>query len=80
MFGGVYKLSALKKEGQWMPKMKLSDNPQKTTIPGQKRLYRLFDENNMMMADVITCANEVIDPNQPYLLFDPVYPYKKQNS
>ena len=78
VFGGVYKLSALKKEGQWMPKMKLSDNPQKTTIPGQKRLYRLFDENNMMIADVITCANEVIDPNQPYLLFDPVYPYKNK--
>ena len=78
VFGGVYKLSALKKEGQWMPKMKLSDNPQKTTIPGQKRLYRLFDEKNMMIADVITCANEVIDPNQPYLLFDPVYPYKNK--
>ncbi len=78
VFGGVYKLSALKKEGQWMPKMKLSDNPQKTTIPGQKRLYRLFDENSMMIADVITCANEVIDPNQPYLLFDPVYPYKNK--
>lgn len=78
VFGGVYKLSALKKDNQWMPKMKLSDNPQKTTIPGQKRLYRLFDENNMMIADVITCANEVIDPNQPYLLFDPVYPYKNK--
>ena len=78
VFGGVYKLSALQQDGKWIPKMKLSDNPQKTTIPGQKRLYRLFDEDNMAIADVITLDNETIDPTKPYLLFDPVYPYKNK--
>ncbi len=78
VFGGVYKLSALQQDGKWIPKMKLSDNPQKTTIPGQKRLYRLFDKDNMAIADVITLDNETIDPTKPYLLFDPVYPYKNK--
>lgn len=78
VFGGVYKLSALQQDGKWIPKMKLSDNPQKTTIPGQKRLYRLFDKDNMAIADVITLDNETIDSTKPYLLFDPVYPYKNK--
>ena len=78
VFGGVYKLSALTENGKLMPKMKLSDNVQKTTIPGQKDLFRLYDEEGMAIADVITLRGEVIDPKKPYLLFDPDFPWKQK--
>lgn len=78
VFGGVYKLSALTENGKLMPKMKLSDNVQKTTIPGQKDLFRLYDEGGMAIADVITLRGEVIDPQKPYLLFDPDFPWKQK--
>lgn len=55
-----------------------SDNIEKMTIPGNKMLYRLYDENNKAIADVITLEDEVIDEKEPYLLFDPHFPYKQK--
>lgn len=79
VFGGVYKLAALKDNGAMVPKMKLSDNVVKTTNPGVKKLYRLYDkETNKAIADVVTLDTEVIDENEPYLLFDPNFPWKQK--
>ncbi|HKL61715.1 MAG TPA: nicotinate phosphoribosyltransferase [Acholeplasma sp.] len=79
VFGGVYKLSALRQNGTMMPKMKLSENVVKTTNPGVKRLYRLFDkETNKAIADVVCLDQEVINENEPYLLFDPNFPWKQK--
>ncbi len=78
VFGGVYKLAAIKENDTWIPKMKKSDNIAKMTIPGNKKVYRLFDEKNKAIADVITLEDEVIDENEPYLLFDPHFPYKQK--
>lgn len=78
VFGGVYKLSALKNNGEWLPKMKLSDNVTKTTLPGIKGLYRFYDKNNKAIADVITLNDEVIDTSKPYHLFDPTHPWKNK--
>ncbi|HHT39232.1 MAG TPA: nicotinate phosphoribosyltransferase [Acholeplasmataceae bacterium] len=78
VFGGVYKLSALMEKGKWVPKMKLSDNVEKTTLPGIKGLYRFYDENNKAIADVITLSDEVIDASKPYHLFDPIHPWKSK--
>ncbi|NLK12229.1 MAG: nicotinate phosphoribosyltransferase [Candidatus Phytoplasma sp.] len=78
VFGGVYKLAALKKGDEYMPKIKLSNNASKTTIPGFKQVYRFYDEENKAIADVITLHDEIINPNEPYLLFDPVYPWKQK--
>lgn len=79
VFGGVYKLAALKQNGIWIPKMKLSDNVVKTTNPGVKKLYRLFDLSTQnAIADVVTLDDEIIDPTQPYLLFDPNFPWKQK--
>lgn len=78
VFGGVYKLSALKSNGKWVPKMKLSDNVTKTTLPGIKGLYRFYDKENKAIADVITLHDEVIDPKKPYHLFDPTHPWKNK--
>lgn len=77
VFGGVYKLSALMEKGEWLPKMKLSDNVEKTTIPGIKSLYRFYQDGKAI-ADVITLKDEVIDETKPYLLFDPNFPWKNK--
>ncbi len=78
VFGGVYKLTALKKGDKYLSKIKLSNNASKTTIPGFKQVYRFYDEENKAIADVITLHDEIINPNEPYLLFDPVYPWKQK--
>lgn len=77
VFGGVYKLSALMEKGEWLPKMKLSDNVEKTTIPGIKNLYRFYQDGKAI-ADVVTLKDEIIDEKKPYLLFDPNFPWKKK--
>lgn len=79
VFGGVYKLAALKHDGVWVPKMKLSDNVVKTTNPGIKKLYRLYDKKtNNAIADVVALDHEVIKEDEPYLLFDPNFPWKQK--
>ena len=76
VFGGVFKLSAIKSGDELVPKIKISDNVAKTTIPGFKQVYRFYDENKKAIADVITLFDEVIDPSKPYKLFDPMHPWK----
>lgn len=79
VFGGVYKLAALKHNGVLLPKMKLSDNVVKTTNPGEKMLYRLYDRNtNRAIADLVTLKDEVIDDTKPYVIFDPNFPWKRK--
>ncbi len=76
VFGGVFKLAAIEKEGILVPKIKISENVQKTTTPAFKQVYRFYDENGMAEADVITLREEVIDSNKPYELFHPNFPWK----
>jgi nicotinate phosphoribosyltransferase len=78
VFGGVFKLSAIEVDGKLVPKIKISDNVQKTTIPGFKQVYRFYDENGMAEADVITLFDEEIDQTKPYHLFDPNFPWKSK--
>lgn len=51
--GGVYKLSAIGEDGRWVSKLKISDDPDKTTDPGVKMPVRFFDEGGMMIGDVL---------------------------
>ena len=78
-FGGVYKLAAVmdKATGQFMPKIKLSENSEKITNPGNKTVYRVYDADGMIKADLIALADETYDESQPLLLFDPVETWKK---
>ena len=76
VFGGVFKLSAIEVNGELIPKIKISDNIQKTTIPGFKQVYRFYDEHGKAEADVITLHDETINPIEPYHLFDPNFPWK----
>ncbi|MEG2685399.1 MAG: nicotinate phosphoribosyltransferase [Erysipelotrichaceae bacterium] len=72
VFGGVYKLAAVEKNNIMEPRIKVSENDEKITNPGYKKLYRIYDNNSgLAIADYITLADEVIDPKQPLLLFNP---------
>ena len=78
VFGGVYKLVAVEKEGKCNPKIKISENTTKITNPGYKKVYRFYDkDSNKALADVITLADEVI-PNDKYVIFDQVETWKKK--
>lgn len=80
VFGGVYKLSAIEKDGEMIPKIKLSENAAKVTTPGAKKLWRLYDnESGKALADVITLEDETIDDSRDYEIFDPDYTWKRKN-
>ena len=79
VFGGVYKLVAIEKNGEMIPKIKISNNPEKVTTPGFKQIYRLFDKKtDKAIADVITLFDEKIDETKPYEIFDPNHTWKRQ--
>ena len=78
-FGGVYKLAAIQKEdGSFQPKIKLSENIEKVTNPGNKTFYRIYDKGTgKIKADLICLVDEVFDEAAPLKLFDPAAPWKK---
>lgn len=79
VFGGVYKLAALEKDGVIIPKIKISENVEKITNPGFKTLYRLFDnETGKALADVMTVDGETIPEVDGYEIFDPNAVWKKK--
>ena len=72
VFGGVYKLCALEKDGELIPKMKISENVGKITNPGFKTLYRLFDlDTDRAIADLITLDDEPEPTGEDMEIFDP---------
>lgn len=73
--GGVYKLSAIFEDGRMHPRLKVSDDPEKTTNPGLKKVIRFFDEKNFMRGDVIFLDEEEISKNQPVKAFHPLLPH-----
>ncbi len=79
VFGGVYKLAAIEEDGEIIPKIKISENPDKITNPHFKKLYRLFRKSDgVAIADYITLYDEEFDTNSPIELFDPVFTWKRQ--
>lgn len=79
VFGGVYKLAAVEKNGRIIPKIKISENPAKITLPGVKIPWRLYDrETGKAIADVITLGNEKISSDEPYEIFDPEHTWKRK--
>ncbi|MDF2502638.1 nicotinate phosphoribosyltransferase [Clostridium sp.] len=79
VFGGVYKLSAVEENNIITPKIKISENEEKITNPGFKKIYRVFDKStDKAIADLITLHDEVIDENEKLELFNPTYTWKKK--
>ncbi len=79
IFGGVYKLTAIEKNGEIIPKIKISENVGKITTPSFKQIYRLFDKStDKAIADVITLHDETIDDTKPYEIFHPLFTWKRK--
>ncbi|HZK20105.1 MAG TPA: nicotinate phosphoribosyltransferase, partial [Treponemataceae bacterium] len=78
-FTGVYKLSARhNKEGATLiPTMKVSDNPAKTTNPGVKNVWRLFDSDNMAQADILALDDEIISTATETVFYHPAIDYRR---
>ncbi len=66
---GVYKLSDYKN----IPRLKISENVQKTTLPGVKKVYRYLDKDLMFHADCICLAD---DPEPERM----IHPFEKEKS
>ncbi len=73
---GVYKLVAREQHGELIPTIKLSNNPEKTTNPGIKQLYRFYDKRNVPIADLISLHEEDISDDRKYRFNHPMYRYK----
>ena len=79
VFGAVYKLAAIEKDGVITPKIKVSENTTKITNPGFKRVYRFYsNEEGKAEADLITLADEELDEGAPITLFDPDFTWKRK--
>lgn len=70
-FGGIYKLAAeIDKQGREIPKIKISDNPEKVTNPGIKKLVRVYDkQTGKMVADIIALEDEQFDETKDLVLY-----------
>lgn len=79
VFGGVYKLAAVRSGEHYEPKIKISETAEKITIPHLKNLYRIYDnETGKAMADLMTMYDEAVDASKGLTLFDPVQTWKKR--
>ena len=79
VFGGVYKLVAKEEGGEIVPKIKISENPEKITNPHFKKVYRIFDkETGRAIADLLCVYDETIDETKPLTIFDPKETWKKK--
>ena len=78
VFGAVYKLCAVEKDKEFIPKIKVSENEEKITNPGLKRVYRVYDEEGKVIADLIALADEKVDFSSSYRYVDPKKPWKNR--
>jgi nicotinate phosphoribosyltransferase len=68
---GVYKLVAVQDGGSWAPAIKVSESREKVPIPGDKRVWRVFDHRGAATADVVGAGAEVITPGASLRLHHP---------
>jgi nicotinate phosphoribosyltransferase len=72
---GVFKLVAVRSGSQWRPAMKVSNTPAKTLNPGDKALYRVYDERGRATADLVALASERLPERGPLTLRHPSDPH-----
>lgn len=79
VFGGVYKLAGIERDGEVLPRMKVSDNIGKVTTPCNKEVWRFYDkETGEAMADLVTVAGEDVAAHETYEIFDPLHTWKRK--
>ncbi len=76
--GGVYKLVAIQQDGEWQPAIKISESREKTPNPGNKRVWRIYDERGQATADLITLEDEDPCAQSPLILRHPSTRVKKR--
>ena len=77
-FGGVYKIAAVESDGKFIPKIKLSENSEKITNPGNKTIYRVYEKTSgKIKADLIALEDDIISEEEDLLLFGPLETWKK---
>lgn len=79
VFGAVYKLVAVEKDGVFVPKIKVSETTEKITNPGLKKIYRVYNSEGKAIADYLTCYEEKIDASKPVRFVDPQKYWKDKN-
>ena len=78
VFGAVYKLGSVEKDGVIIPKIKVSETVEKITNPGRKKVYRVYNEEGIVEADLIAKDDETVDLSKPYRYIDPIKPWKRR--
>ncbi len=78
VFGAVYKLAAVEENGVFVPRIKISENVEKITNPGLKKVYRIYDTYGSAVADLIAKADETVDLSKPFRYIDPKKPWKNR--
>lgn len=79
VFGAVYKLAAINKDGNFEPKIKISETIEKITNPGLKEIYRVYDKDGKAIADYLTVKGEKIDTDHPVRYVDPKHYWKDRS-
>ena len=70
VFGAVYKIAAVEENGEFVPRIKVSENVEKITNPGLKKVYRVYDKNGKAVADLLAKADEKLDFSKPFRYVD----------
>lgn len=78
VFGAVYKLVAVEENGVFQPRIKISENPEKITDPGLKKVYRIYDKEGNAIADLLAKADQCPDFSRPLRYVDPAKPWKNR--
>lgn len=78
VMGGVYKLAAVEQDGEFIPKIKISENVEKITNPAFKEVYRIYNADGVAVADLLTVRGEDVDMTKPYRYIDPQKPWKER--
>ncbi len=75
---GVYKLVAICQDDKWIPTLKISENVDKTLNPGNKRVWRVYDNRGKATADLIALHDEDIPNQDPLELRHPTMATKRR--
>lgn len=70
---GVYKLAARHSGGALQPTIKVSNNPEKTTNPGIKQVYRFYSPEEVPLGDLLTLDDEILDESKEHRFYHPIY-------
>ena len=73
---GVYKMVAIKEKNEWKPAIKISENPAKIPNPGNKNVWRIYDERGFATADLLSLSDEKLKEQDPLLIHHPTHPHQ----